>query len=507
MNKKVFLTLVLVAVLALVLGVATVNAAPKAKWDWTWDCDYRYSGYCGSGYCGYSRGYGYWCAAPHTQAYQAEFITDVTAADGTYVAPGTNFLKVWRVKNIGICAWPYGTQLVFVSGDRMGASGAITLPYAVAPGQTIDISVNMVAPSTGTSAKGEWMLQAPDGTRFGVGCNSAVSLWVQISTISGGCSCLGYSACSCGIGGYNYNQGIVSPSGSRAGRNPYCNNKVRSVSDITIPDGTTMAPGTIFRKTWRMKNGGTCEWDANYVMMFAGGDNLGGAEFVRLSSANIIYGNEYKGLRSAHKVYPGDYLEISIDLKAPSKPGTYQAYYKLRDSMGYEFGFGSYAAEPFWVKIVVVDDGSKPKNVEVVEDEALVDADVEAAPAVEAVAGTEVPVTVEEVALPANSCGAQDISLKKAGDGQYSVVWSVENNGSADWTDAYKLVLSDANPRISLESSEVAVPGTAAGDTAEVSFPVSVAAAADGETDPLWLEFYITDGNEDFCKFYFEIPE
>jgi len=30
----------------------------------------------------------------------AQFVTDVTVPDGTYLAPGTTFTKTWRLKNI-----------------------------------------------------------------------------------------------------------------------------------------------------------------------------------------------------------------------------------------------------------------------------------------------------------------------------------------------------------------------------------------------------------------------
>src|SRR5512143_3278895 len=32
------------------------------------------------------------------------------------------------------------------------------------------------------------------------------------------------------------------------------------VADVTVPDGTSYAPGTTFTKTWRLKNIGSCTW-------------------------------------------------------------------------------------------------------------------------------------------------------------------------------------------------------------------------------------------------------
>ena len=46
----------------------------------------------------------------------------------------------------------------------------------------------------------------------------------------------------------------------------------------TIPDNTHFAPGDTFTKTWTIINSGTCEWSANYYMVFVSGDQMGGAQ-------------------------------------------------------------------------------------------------------------------------------------------------------------------------------------------------------------------------------------
>ncbi|MDP2777641.1 MAG: NBR1-Ig-like domain-containing protein, partial [Anaerolineales bacterium] len=80
--------------------------------------------------------------------YWAQFIADVTIPDGTNFTAGTAFTKTWRLKNIGSCAWNSSdVSLIFVSGERMGAPTSVALPTTVNPGQTVDISVNMTAPS------------------------------------------------------------------------------------------------------------------------------------------------------------------------------------------------------------------------------------------------------------------------------------------------------------------------------------------------------------------------
>ena len=47
------------------------------------------------------------------------------------------------------------------------------------------------------------------------------------------------------------------------------------VRDVTIPDGSTYAPGATFTKTWRLRNAGTCTW-SGYVLVFDSGDAMNG---------------------------------------------------------------------------------------------------------------------------------------------------------------------------------------------------------------------------------------
>jgi hypothetical protein len=70
------------------------------------------------------------------------------------------------MQNTGTCAWDEGTQLVFVSGELMGASGTVEIPH-VAPDARADVSVEMVAPATPGTYRSVWQLQSPDGTPFG----------------------------------------------------------------------------------------------------------------------------------------------------------------------------------------------------------------------------------------------------------------------------------------------------------------------------------------------------
>jgi hypothetical protein len=110
----------------------------------------------------------------------ATFVADVTVQDGMVMAPGATFTKTWRIKNIGSCPWDSGYKLVFESGDAMTTTTSAALPKTVYPDETVDISVNMTAPTTDGVYTGKWRIATPYGGTFGVGLNDQ-SLTVMVT--------------------------------------------------------------------------------------------------------------------------------------------------------------------------------------------------------------------------------------------------------------------------------------------------------------------------------------
>ena len=90
------------------------------------------------------------------------FVADVTVPDGTVFEPGAAFNKTWRLKNAGTCTWNTRYQLVFVGGAQLGAPDAVNMPHEVRPGDTVDITVPMVAPNTPGTYRGYWRMRNPD---------------------------------------------------------------------------------------------------------------------------------------------------------------------------------------------------------------------------------------------------------------------------------------------------------------------------------------------------------
>lgn len=110
----------------------------------------------------------------------ATFVADVTIPDRTSIAAGASFVKTWRLRNSGTCTWYSEYALVFHSGQQMRGPSAAPLPGPVAPGTTVDLSVNLVAPTTNGTYTGEWRLRSDTGAVFGFGPQTADSIWVEI---------------------------------------------------------------------------------------------------------------------------------------------------------------------------------------------------------------------------------------------------------------------------------------------------------------------------------------
>ncbi|MCG2784409.1 MAG: hypothetical protein L6461_04820 [Anaerolineae bacterium] len=420
----------------------------------------------------------------------AQFVADVTIPDGTSFKAGDGFNKIWRLKNVGTCTWSTSYTAVFVSGDQLGAPASVNLPKSVAPGQTVDIPVNMTAPANAGTYRGYWQLRNASAKLFGIGINADKSYWVEIrvsTSTSGtgydfvanapsaiwasgagtlafpganndakgfglkldnpklengttdsvpgllmapqnvtngfiqamypairvekgdrfqatiGCE---YGATACYVNfrieyqigsgapqtlwsfnekyeGLVYRANInldalagkdikfilrVGAAGSATGDRALwgaprlvrgsgtvvtpvpvtpvpvtpipgaCTDRATFVADVTVPDGTTLAPNAAFTKTWRVRNSGTCTWSTAYKAIYQSGEKFGSIESVDFSKS----------------VAPGQSLDISVNMTAPAASGTYRGYWILKNASGMLFGIGAKADKPFWVEIKVV---------------------------------------------------------------------------------------------------------------------------------------------------------
>ena len=111
---------------------------------------------------------------------KATFVKDVTIPDGTRLLPGQSFIKTWRLRNDGTCAWTKEYALVFVSGDHLGGPVSVPLAGPVAPGSTVEVSVMLTAPAGNGNYSGKWQLRNAEGKLFGIGKDANDPFWVKI---------------------------------------------------------------------------------------------------------------------------------------------------------------------------------------------------------------------------------------------------------------------------------------------------------------------------------------
>jgi hypothetical protein len=103
----------------------------------------------------------------------AQFVSE-TVSDGTEFDVGESFTKTWRLQNVGTCTWNTDYKLVFKEGDKMSGPSSQNLSQSVAPGESVDISINLKAPGTAGTYKGIWQVKDDNGQVF------VYNIWAEI---------------------------------------------------------------------------------------------------------------------------------------------------------------------------------------------------------------------------------------------------------------------------------------------------------------------------------------
>jgi hypothetical protein len=98
----------------------------------------------------------------------------------------------------------------------------------------------------------------------------------------------------------------------------------RFVKHVTVEDNYEFLPGTVFTKTWCLRNEGSIPWPANCALLFVGkkGDQMGAPDSVTLNRA----------------VLSGEEVHVSVQMTAPANGGTYFGYWRLAEPSGKKFG-------------------------------------------------------------------------------------------------------------------------------------------------------------------------
>jgi uncharacterized protein YkwD len=112
-----------------------------------------------------------------------------------------------------------------------------------------------------------------------------------------------------------------------------CKDAAVLLEDVTIPDGTNLAYGVKFTKTWKFRNTGSCPW-IGYKIAFVSGDRMGAPDSAPVPDTA-----------------PKTDTNVSVDLTAPTSDGIYTGFFELRDAKGSPLPIG--IERTFWLKITV----------------------------------------------------------------------------------------------------------------------------------------------------------
>jgi hypothetical protein len=110
----------------------------------------------------------------------AHFISE-TVPDNTRMEPGERFRKTWTLSNSGATTWADNYELYLVSslpdGEDMGSPQAVRLPESVAPGEQVEVGVELTAPQADGVYTLYYALRDTQGRRIPV---DGGNIWVTV---------------------------------------------------------------------------------------------------------------------------------------------------------------------------------------------------------------------------------------------------------------------------------------------------------------------------------------
>jgi ABC-type amino acid transport substrate-binding protein len=210
-----------------------------------------------------------------------KFVADITYGDNNmknppFVRPGDGFVKTWRVQNTGTCTWTPNYRLVYAYGNVTAAqmSGqSVNIPANVAPGQSIDLSVTLIAPQELLTYQGFWQIENAASQRFGQ------TIWVAITTLE--------------------DQDNPAATGQPSGN--YC------VVTTTAPKNSIPVLGD-FDAVWTVRNISGEDWRTDSVdYRFVNGTRM----------------HQKDGYDLTQTIKDGESGQIAVDMLAPGVPGIY----------------------------------------------------------------------------------------------------------------------------------------------------------------------------------------
>lgn len=202
------------------------------------------------------------------------------------------------------------------------------------------------------------------------------------------------------------------------------------VSEATVPNRNDFKPGDTFRKTWRLINTGTCDWNGDFKIAYVSGSNLGSDT-----------------IKIRQRVGVGITTDISLEMTAPSGvSGTVVSNWQMVSDTGLTFG------PALTVSILLPGTNATATSV-----------------------GCYNATLVSDVAVSNGN---------KVDPGQNFVkYWQIKNSGSCDWTFDFRFTFVGGN-LLGSDSTKIR-RRVAAGSTTEISLPM-VAPSSSGTYTSSW---------------------
>jgi len=144
---------------------------------------------------------------------KASFVSDVTIPDNSNLTAGEAFTKTWRVQNSGTCIWWSGYTLQHYSENAMSAPASVPIPVTN-PGETADISVDLVAPTVPGSYRGNFVIKNPEDLIMQVDEDSRLWVIINVTNASTGTPA---TTTATGSGGSTTTNGTPASSSSGSG--------------------------------------------------------------------------------------------------------------------------------------------------------------------------------------------------------------------------------------------------------------------------------------------------
>jgi hypothetical protein len=88
-----------------------------------------------------------------TPCYLAELV-DETIPDGTKMGPGQGFIKIWNIRNAGVCEWTEDFHWVLTDGEDFRGPVDLRFGKTVMPGEVLKVALELSTPNVPGSYEG-----------------------------------------------------------------------------------------------------------------------------------------------------------------------------------------------------------------------------------------------------------------------------------------------------------------------------------------------------------------